>query len=164
MTDSVDPPRSPFIELVGATIEEVREGYARLSLKLEHWHTNPNGVMHGGVVTTLLDEALRGDSSPSQVFALHKADPLVRCQRSGLERSFGRRDILCYLLVDGEIRGAIRGHWGFRPYDVEDVALLLPRAEQRERRFEILEAVRDAYPPPRHQILRYAGRPMRWAS
>lgn len=58
MTQPVDPPRSPFIELVGATIEEAREGYARLSLKLEHRHTNPNGVMHGGVVTTLLDEVL----------------------------------------------------------------------------------------------------------
>jgi len=50
--------RSPFLALVGATIEEAREGYARLSLKLEQKHTNPNGVMHGGVVTTLLDEAL----------------------------------------------------------------------------------------------------------
>ncbi len=58
MTRSEDPPRSPFMELVGATIEEAREGYARLSLKLEHRHTNPNGVMHGGVVTTLLDETL----------------------------------------------------------------------------------------------------------
>ena len=58
MTDSKEPRRSAFIELVGATIEEVREGYARLSLKLELRHTNPNGVMHGGVVTTLLDEAL----------------------------------------------------------------------------------------------------------
>lgn len=53
-----DERRSPFLDLVGATIEEAREGYARLSLKLEQKHTNPNGVMHGGVVTTLLDETL----------------------------------------------------------------------------------------------------------
>lgn len=49
---------SPFIDLVGALVEEARQGYARLSLKLEHKHTNPNLVMHGGVVTTLLDETL----------------------------------------------------------------------------------------------------------
>lgn len=49
---------SPFIALVGAAVEEAREGYARMSLKLEHKHTNPNSVMHGGVVTTLLDETL----------------------------------------------------------------------------------------------------------
>lgn len=53
-----DPQVSPFIALVGAVVEESREGYARLSLKLEHKHTNPNLVMHGGVVTTLLDETL----------------------------------------------------------------------------------------------------------
>jgi acyl-CoA thioesterase len=49
---------SPFVELVGARMEEFREGYARLSLVLEEKHTNPNGVMHGGVATTLMDEAL----------------------------------------------------------------------------------------------------------
>lgn len=49
---------SPFLNLVGAAVEEAREGYARLSLTLEHKHTNPNMVMHGGVVTTLLDETL----------------------------------------------------------------------------------------------------------
>lgn len=50
--------RSPFLDLVGAKVEEAREGYARLSLVLEHKHTNPNDVMHGGVATTLLDETL----------------------------------------------------------------------------------------------------------
>lgn len=39
-------------------MEEWQEGYVRLSLVLEEKHTNPNGVMHGGVATTLMDEAL----------------------------------------------------------------------------------------------------------
>ena len=50
--------RSPFVELIGATIEEMDEGLVRLSLRLEERHTNPNGVMHGGVITTLMDEAV----------------------------------------------------------------------------------------------------------
>jgi uncharacterized protein (TIGR00369 family) len=49
---------SPFVQLIGAEIEEWREGYVRLSLVLEEKHTNPNGVSHGGVLTTLMDEAL----------------------------------------------------------------------------------------------------------
>lgn len=49
---------SPFAQMVGAKIEEWREGYVRLSLVLEEKHTNPNGVTHGGVLTTLMDEAL----------------------------------------------------------------------------------------------------------
>src|SRR5687767_2840653 len=49
---------SPFVALVGAKMEEWREGYVRMSLVLEDKHTNPSGVMHGGVATTLMDEAL----------------------------------------------------------------------------------------------------------
>ena len=53
-------PSSPFVELIGGRLDEWREGYVRMSLTLEPQHTNPNGVMHGGVVTTLMDEALGG--------------------------------------------------------------------------------------------------------
>ncbi len=62
--------RSPFSAFIGSEMEELREGYARLSLTLEDRHTNPNGVMHGGVVTTMMDSALgaalgslRGDAA-----------------------------------------------------------------------------------------------------
>ncbi|MEX0801039.1 MAG: PaaI family thioesterase [Dehalococcoidia bacterium] len=51
---------SPFVELIGGHTEEFREGLVRLSLHLQEHHTNPNGVMHGGVVTTLMDEAIGG--------------------------------------------------------------------------------------------------------
>ncbi len=50
--------RSPFSAHIGAEMEELREGYARLSIVLETRHTNPNGVMHGGVITTMMDSAL----------------------------------------------------------------------------------------------------------
>lgn len=62
--------RVPFVELVGAKLEEMREGYGRLVLVVEEKHTNPNGVMHGGVATTLMDSAaaialgaLRGEAA-----------------------------------------------------------------------------------------------------
>jgi uncharacterized protein (TIGR00369 family) len=53
-------PASPFVELIGGRMDEWREGYVRMSLTLEEHHTNPNGVMHGGVITTMMDEALGG--------------------------------------------------------------------------------------------------------
>ena len=49
---------SPFVQMIGAKIEEGRQGYVRMALVVEEKHTNPNGVMHGGVLTTLMDEAL----------------------------------------------------------------------------------------------------------
>ena len=49
---------SPFLALMGGQLEEWSEGYVRMSLVLEPHHTNPNGVMHGGVITTLMDETL----------------------------------------------------------------------------------------------------------
>ena len=50
--------RSPFSAFIGTEMEELREGYARVVLTLEQRHTNPNGVMHGGVITTMMDSAL----------------------------------------------------------------------------------------------------------
>lgn len=57
MTDEWQKIRVPFVELLGARVEEAAEGYSRLSLVLEERHTNPNGVMHGGVVATVMDSA-----------------------------------------------------------------------------------------------------------
>ena len=52
--------QSPFVNFIGGRLEEWREGYVRLGLTVEERHTNPHGVMHGGVITTLMDEALGG--------------------------------------------------------------------------------------------------------
>ncbi len=50
--------RSPFSAFIGTEMEEMRDGYVRLSLVLQPHHTNPHGVMHGGVVTSMMDSAL----------------------------------------------------------------------------------------------------------
>jgi hypothetical protein len=68
--------------------------------------------------------------------------------------------VLQYLLVEGEICGAVCGHWGFHPYDVEDIALDLPPHRIEALKDEIVEIVKAAYPEPRHRIVHYAGRPL----
>ena len=50
--------RSPFSAFIGTEMEELGDGYARLSLRLGPQHANPNGVVHGGVITTMMDSAL----------------------------------------------------------------------------------------------------------
>jgi len=52
------PGQSAFLALIGAKTEERREDLVRITLRLEERHTNPNGVMHGGVIMSLMDEAV----------------------------------------------------------------------------------------------------------
>jgi uncharacterized protein (TIGR00369 family) len=51
-----DRSQSAFIDLLGVELEEWREGYVRMGLKVDDRHANANGVMHGGVATSLMDE------------------------------------------------------------------------------------------------------------
>jgi uncharacterized protein (TIGR00369 family) len=45
------------MKMLGGKIESFEEGISVMSMKLEEKHMNPNGVVHGGVITTLMDEA-----------------------------------------------------------------------------------------------------------
>lgn len=48
----------PFVALIGAELEEVREGYSRLVLReISKKHLNGNGRIHGGLIYTLCDSA-----------------------------------------------------------------------------------------------------------
>ena len=115
--------RVPFVELVGARVEEAREGYSRLSLTLEERHTNPNGVMHGGVVATVMDSAaavalgrLRGermrrdnpqatvDMSVALISAARPGDELIVEGRVlKLRRSVGFCEAEARRVADGEL-------------------------------------------------------------
>lgn len=48
---------SPFLHYLNPTIEEWRDGYARISLVLRHELLNRSGVVHGGVLASMLDHA-----------------------------------------------------------------------------------------------------------
>lgn len=48
---------SPFLSLLNTELEEWRDGYARIGLALEGPLRNRSGVVHGGVLATLLDHA-----------------------------------------------------------------------------------------------------------
>lgn len=93
------------------------------------------------------------------VFMLHKADPLVKTHQRQLKEQF-HGEVLQYLLVDGQFRGAVCGHWRIGPHDVEDIALDLPPRQRQARREAVLAAVAAHYRPPHSQIRRYAGEPL----
>jgi uncharacterized protein (TIGR00369 family) len=49
---------SPFLEHLGLALEEWRDGYIRIGLLLKPFHLNRSGVVHGGVLATLLDHSV----------------------------------------------------------------------------------------------------------
>lgn len=48
---------SPFHDLLGLTLVEWRENYARLACETGLQHANRSGIVHGGVVLSLIDQA-----------------------------------------------------------------------------------------------------------
>lgn len=48
---------SPFVQLCGIRIDEVTCGSARLSMEMEKKKSNISGYMHGGALSTFIDNA-----------------------------------------------------------------------------------------------------------
>jgi hypothetical protein len=106
------------------------------------------------------DASISAPAPSPTVFMLHRSDPLVRAATSELKRRFAGLEVLQYLLIDGDLRGAVCGHWRINPFDVEDIVVDLSPAERARRKAEIIQAVAWGYHPPSHQILRYVGEPL----
>lgn len=98
--------------------------------------------------------------TPFSVFMFHKSDILVKANESRLKEKFKNKEVLQYLLIDGEFKGAVLGHWRIGPHDVEDIIIDLPQAEKEKRKEEIIDAVALFYKPPFSNILKYDGMPI----
>jgi acyl-CoA thioesterase len=44
-----------FRELLGIKVLEIRDGYAKMSIKITKEHTNLHGLTHGGIIFALAD-------------------------------------------------------------------------------------------------------------
>ena len=106
------------------------------------------------------DEALLAAYEPRErrfVCAVHRNDFLYRAMEPELKERFlpmaealpYDHELLQYLLIDGEFRGAVVGHFRNGPYDLNDVIGDLPA----DRMEEIIEAVRQT---------NYGKRPIRF--
>jgi len=81
------------------------------------------------------------------VMALHRNDPLVRIEEWHLKEVYKGKEkgseVMQYLLIDGQIRGAVMGHFRYGPYDLHEIRTELSEEELQNRRGEILEAVQE---------------------
>ena len=134
-------------------------GLTTVLAQLENEGLSPVQVEGMGAGWTCVeDRNLDPARMDASVFMLHRGDPLVIPQAAELKERFEGLEVLSYLLIDGELTGALCGHWRIGPHDVEDIVLTLPARECMRRKREILEEVGRFYHPPRHHILRYAGK------
>jgi hypothetical protein len=105
----------------------------------------------------LPDDADLAPAQPQRsVFMMHKADPIVRMHLDDLKKRFDG-EVLQYLLIDGDLIGAVMGHARIGPHDVDDIELQIPKSDCASRRNEILSVVSKHYCPPRSRIRHYCG-------
>lgn len=57
MSRPLDPHDAPFHELLGLTVIEWRDGFARIACDTDRRHTNRSGIVHGGVLLAMMDQA-----------------------------------------------------------------------------------------------------------
>ncbi len=68
-------------------------------------------------------------------------------------------EILYYILIDGEIKGAVVGKFKFGPHIIEDIIIDLPQEEAQSRRGEVLDAVYRIFSQEQSPAHRYCGKP-----
>ena len=57
MSSFLKVPLSPFLELLGVKIAEIKYPHARLTLSWAENLINPMGTLHGGIIATMVDAA-----------------------------------------------------------------------------------------------------------
>lgn len=140
-------------------VKTIREILRRLVNEEKIVYLDISGFGQGYMCT---DDLTRFEDreKPRSVFMLDKSDFLVRSHMSELRKRYHGQKILQYLLIDGEFKGAVLGHWRIGPKDIEDILLDLDDIEAEKRQAEIINAVRKIYPPGSATILRYNGQQM----
>ena len=116
------------------------------------------GFENGYILKDDLQEIEKFEAPPAFIYALHRNDFLVRSNEHIIKDRFkqAEREILQYLLIDGEIRGAVTGHFKYGPYILEDIVLDSPEYFQgrEEEIFEAVYAVNGRENP----VKRYCGK------
>lgn len=94
---------------------------------------------------------------PDSVFLVHKADYIYKAYESKLKNEYGGSEILQYLLINGDFKGAVEGHWRIGPHNIENVILKVSDSEAKRRKDEIISVVEKYYHLPFSRILKYNG-------
>jgi acyl-CoA thioesterase len=129
--------------LAGARLVEVREGYARTTMRLADRHLNGVDVVQGGAVFTLADYAFAACSNSHGTVAVALDVSITFCRgvargvltAEAVEESMTRRTAVCNVRVtdaDGKVVALFRGT-AFRKDDTAEAVLAARRAQRRQK-------------------------------
>lgn len=107
-------------------------------------------------------EAQKDEPCEKFVLAVDKNDFLIKSNEHRLTPIFKQdgSDILAYLLIDGELKGAILGHFRFGPHDLDDVVLKIDEKEVQKRKKEIIAAVEAFFGEYAKPLQKFMGKPL----
>lgn len=79
------------------------------------------------------------------IYLMHRNDFMVKSNEYWLKEKFKHNngDILQYLLIDGEFKGAVIGKFKYGPYIIEDIVLDVSETEKLSLKNEIVQIVTD---------------------
>lgn len=99
-------------------------------------------------------------SAAGSVYVFHRNDWLVKSNEHWLKEKYRQTDtdVLFYILIDGEFKGAVLGFFKQGPFILTDVVLDIPEDEAAKRKEEILEAVYDVNSSKSRPVGKYMGR------
>jgi hypothetical protein len=94
------------------------------------------------------------------VFVLHRNDYMVRSNEYLLKERYRQddHDILDFILINGEFKGAVMGHFRFSDVPVEDIVLDMTKNEAEDWKNEILSALAKVIDPGKCPLKRYNGK------
>ena len=124
---------NPFAEMLGITLTELSEGYARAEMTVLDGHTNPVGSCHGGCLYTIADVASGAAAASFGHYAvtvsssfnyLSKADPGMRIAAEARTEKAGRSIIAIRVEVLDCGSGKLLCTSGFTYYRLEKAIVL----------------------------------------
>lgn len=107
-------------------------------------------------------EAQKDEPCEKFVLAVDKNDFLIKSNEHKLTPIFKQdgSDVLAYLLIDGELKGAVLGHFRFGPHDLDDVVLKIDEKEAQKRKKEIIAAVEAFFGEYAKPLQKFMGKPL----
>lgn len=125
---------TPFYNLLGAELTVLGPGYAEFEIVTEDKHTNPMGLIHGGLIMSAADAAMGNairslgimgvtvDCSTSFIAAIPKGEVLVakgRVVRAGKKLVFARAEVWGKERIVGDIKGTFAVMGAITPHKEE---------------------------------------------